>query len=451
MSLYIIKTFPVLSHFNAILPLANALKKRNHTVIISGSRYFKNYIEGYNFEYEIDESGTQFNPFLYTSNPKRDKANDILFSQRSEPSFSAIDRQIKTQSRTHRNAYYIVDIHFMQNPAWVLQHGRRLSFFSTKVALDERKDFAPLTTCYISKGLSGRLLVGYYWKSYYIKRYISQAFGKTKFPRKKILAEACENAGIPSQALQLRRCLYPSIKGIPEFILSPKAFDPSYIPTPYQFYVSGLPLAPVSHKADDLTSLRYKLTSLRNRGAKIVYCSLGSMPRRYEKAGKFLVSVLDALKQCHWHLILVFPGINRKALQRYADKLFVYDYVPQMEILPLVDVMISHGGMNTIKECIINEVPLLIYPGSRSSDQYGNAARVVMHGIGLKGEMGADSPTMISKKVETLLKDRNFKRALIRMKKLITNDIESTNGALIVESVTSAIERSGEISKAPKS
>jgi zeaxanthin glucosyltransferase len=47
--------------------------------------------------------------------------------------------------------------------------------------------------------------------------------------------------------------------------------------------------------------------------------------------------------------------------------------------------VINHGGMNTIYECIMAEKPMIVFPLSLKTDQNGNAARVVFHEIGVRG------------------------------------------------------------------
>ena len=64
--------------------------------------------------------------------------------------------------------------------------------------------------------------------------------------------------------------------------------------------------------------------------------------------------------------------------------------------------MITHGGINTITECVFCEVPMLVYPLSLHWDQPGNSARVVYHGLGLRGKIEKDSAKTISQKLNQL-------------------------------------------------
>jgi len=65
--------------------------------------------------------------------------------------------------------------------------------------------------------------------------------------------------------------------------------------------------------------------------------------------------------------------------------------------------MINHGGINTIKECIHENVPMLTYPLSPEWDQPGNAARVVYHQLGLMGNIRRDTVKKMNVKLHSLL------------------------------------------------
>ncbi|RWR99876.1 UDP-glycosyltransferase 205A1-like protein, partial [Dinothrombium tinctorium] len=57
-------------------------------------------------------------------------------------------------------------------------------------------------------------------------------------------------------------------------------------------------------------------------------------------------------------------------------------FVPQVEILPFVDLVITHGGNNSFLETLYFAKPLIILP--LAYDQHDNAQRVVEKRIGLK-------------------------------------------------------------------
>ena len=63
-----------------------------------------------------------------------------------------------------------------------------------------------------------------------------------------------------------------------------------------------------------------------------------------------------------------------------ADNMWGAPSVPQTNVLPLVDVVITHGGNNTTTECFHFGKPMVVLPVFW--DQYDNAQRVAEKGFG---------------------------------------------------------------------
>jgi UDP:flavonoid glycosyltransferase YjiC (YdhE family) len=59
--------------------------------------------------------------------------------------------------------------------------------------------------------------------------------------------------------------------------------------------------------------------------------------------------------------------------------------------------------MQTIEECIYYGKPILVYPLSIGTDQFGNSCRVVYHNVGLRGNVNRDSASAIETKLHQLL------------------------------------------------
>ena len=149
----------------------------------------------------------------------------------------------------------------------------------------------------------------------------------------------------------------------------------------------------------------------------VILCALGTVKAgRGRTAHRFLRRVIAAFADDPNVSLIMAVGDPDMAAQldAAANNVHVFASVPQLKILARADVMITHGGANSIKECIGSGVPPLVYPAR--ADQPGNSARVLYHGIGLRGSRRWDTPRQIRRKVMRLIDDDAIRRNLARMR-----------------------------------
>ena len=77
------------------------------------------------------------------------------------------------------------------------------------------------------------------------------------------------------------------------------------------------------------------------------------------------------------------------------------EFLPQPAILPLVDVVITHGGNNTVTECFHFGKPMVVLP--LFWDQYDNAQRVDELGFGRRMETYAFDDAELTSAIDGLL------------------------------------------------
>jgi zeaxanthin glucosyltransferase len=139
---------------------------------------------------------------------------------------------------------------------------------------------------------------------------------------------------------------------------------------------------------------------------RLIYCSVSTF-----KSGdaSFIKKVISAVSQKKdWILIVGLGGKLQGQFQgTLPANVYIFDYVPQLQVLKDADLSINHGGIHTINECIHFGVPMLIYSGKRS-DQNGCAARIHHHGLGIMADKDGDDLQAIRMKIDTILKDGTF-------------------------------------------
>jgi UDP:flavonoid glycosyltransferase YjiC (YdhE family) len=199
---------------------------------------------------------------------------------------------------------------------------------------------------------------------------------------------------------------------------------------PEAFDLPGVPASPVRHYAGLLidhdrrehTPLSYIKVreEIMHRAATnnthVIYCSFGTIPPDdHEIARNFLRKLIDATVSMPVSLLLSTlliapeePGL--------PPHVFALPEVPQLEVLRYADVFVTHGGTNSVKEAIEQQVPMLVYPVDTRIDQPGNARRIVHHGLGLTGELANDTIAQIKEKITRLFREPGFKEKLSVLK-----------------------------------
>ena len=144
---------------------------------------------------------------------------------------------------------------------------------------------------------------------------------------------------------------------------------------------------------------------------RLVYCSLGTVISGSESRYRIFFKKMKVLSERHPDFIFIMSvgmQYNITQLLPLPVNMYVFQWLPQLDILSRCDIMITHGGMNSISECIHQEVPMLVFPLSLQWDQPGNASRVVYHRLGLKGNIVKDSVQQIDGKLHQIIKEYTF-------------------------------------------
>lgn len=196
----------------------------------------------------------------------------------------------------------------------------------------------------------------------------------------------------------------------------PKAFQPesSFLDETYQFI--GPTVLPSTEKLDA------EMEHLKDRS--ILYISLGSIinnPTFYE-------TCIDAFANTNWEVIMVAKTIPEKLPTNFT----VRPFVSQVDVLPLSQVFISHGGVNSVMESLWFGVPLVLVP--HSSDQPIISQRVEDLGLGIKLEMENMTPNLLRETVEKVHSDSVLKKQVAKIQGNLRNNNGAQRGATLIQS-----------------
>ncbi|HSL34286.1 MAG TPA: nucleotide disphospho-sugar-binding domain-containing protein, partial [Candidatus Limnocylindrales bacterium] len=132
-----------------------------------------------------------------------------------------------------------------------------------------------------------------------------------------------------------------------------------------------------SVRRTDATVALPPLITERPEGSRLIYLSLGSLGSADVGLMRRLVSVLADTR----HRYVVSKG-PQHAEYELAPNMWGAEFLPQTTLLPLVDLVITHGGNNTTTEAFHFGKPMIVLP--LFWDQYDNAQRVDETGFGVR-------------------------------------------------------------------
>jgi MGT family glycosyltransferase len=167
---------------------------------------------------------------------------------------------------------------------------------------------------------------------------------------------------------------------------------------------------------------------LADRDGPLIYLSLGSL-------GSGDVPLMERLVACLGetpHRLVVSTG-PQHAEYDLADNMVGAEFLPQVSVLPHVDVVITHAGNNTTTEAIHFGQPLLALP--LFWDQHDNAQRLEETGFGIRlGTYEFSDEEMIGA-TDRLLRDDALRRALARVSARLQRSPGNVRAADLVERV----------------
>jgi MGT family glycosyltransferase len=137
---------------------------------------------------------------------------------------------------------------------------------------------------------------------------------------------------------------------------------------------------------------------LASAGGPLVYLSLGSLASADVALMQGLIDTLAATD----HRVIVSMGPQHDQL-RLAANMVGAEFLPQTSILPQVDLVITHGGNNTVTESLYFGKPMVAMPVFW--DQYDNAQRIDETGFGVRLDTYGHAPEELTGAIDRLLAD----------------------------------------------
>ena len=194
-------------------------------------------------------------------------------------------------------------------------------------------------------------------------------------------------------------------------------------------YRRATPLAPTWHRLDSsvrATDDPFEVPSSLEGDGSLIYLSLGSLGSADVDLMKRLVSVLAETP----HRYIVSKGPQHTEYE-LAPNMWGAEFLPQTNILPLVDLIITHGGNNTITEGFHFGKPMVVLP--LFWDQYDNAQRVDELGFGKRLATYEFEDEQLTGAIDRLLADSELRARLAAISAHLRADPGTRRAADLIE------------------
>jgi UDP:flavonoid glycosyltransferase YjiC (YdhE family) len=253
----------------------------------------------------------------------------------------------------------------------------------------------------------------------------SRVFNILKFPKEYFLQWLLKEqfnyllklSKLPSGHELVENKFFKAFNNVPEILLLPLEFELSpVIKKKYQHYLG---LCQRENRVDtelDSTFENFwqQILEKKQQGKKIIYCSFGTF---FEISSPLLVDFIEKILKAVKNISNTFLicSVNKYVIKtlcfkhKFIENIIFFSKVPQLKVLEIADLFITHGGLGGIKESIYYKVPMLVYPLDPHYDQSGNALKVEHHGIGLRGNFIYEQIPYMSAKIKKLLSDKKYK------------------------------------------
>lgn len=194
---------------------------------------------------------------------------------------------------------------------------------------------------------------------------------------------------------------------------------------------------PKWHRFDSFVRLgeeKFELPEkLKEKPGKLIYLSMGSFGSADVSLMKKLISILA--KSSHRYIVSKGPRADQFEL---ADNMWGEAMVPQTQVLKIVDLIITHGGNNSLTEAFYFGVPTIILP--LFGDQFDNAQRIHEKNLGEKLSPYQMKDSELLETIERVVNNEELRSKMLEISKRIQNSKSQQRAAELVESFASKKE-----------
>jgi zeaxanthin glucosyltransferase len=324
-------------------------------------------------------------------------------------------------------ALALVDVTQTHIALWARAQGIPLVLLNTSLPQTKEPGLPPLRTALpYASDVRGRVTNELAWQRFLAKRRASAAAADLlgMCPPYELARRMAARFGVAAHELDCDTVYMPQLRGHPELVLCARELDFPRPERAARHYVESLDLARQEPEFDFARLPADK---------PLVYCALGGQLYRASETPRFLERVARAFSARPDLTLVLATGrhLRPAELSPLPANVIVVERAPQLALLGRARLMITHGGLGSVKECVAHGVPMLVFP--LDIDQPGNAARVVHHGLGLAGTIAETNEAELLQMVDHVLGEPSFVQRCLAKQKALQELEQSEPGARLIE------------------
>lgn len=135
---------------------------------------------------------------------------------------------------------------------------------------------------------------------------------------------------------------------------------------------------------------------------KKIYFSFGTLNQ--EQGEKIFQWVYSLFKESEYFIVC---SAKKEFFPTIPDNFIVQDYIPQLEILPYVDLVFTHAGHNTVCETLSYGKPLVVCP--IKDDQSIIAHQCVIAGVAERVKFKRLNPDILLNAIDKVIQDKKYR------------------------------------------
>ncbi|MFB6453961.1 glycosyltransferase [Chitinophaga sp. Hz27] len=349
--------------------------------------------------------------------------------------------EILTGARLFRNTsdhdYLIMDPFMLMY--WPALHaaGFKGAAVSTKPLLSRDRWAPPYTSAYVPSkafGSSWRVAVAWWrqqWNYYLGYRFPCKVSEWLKgYSHRTLTLYVAKQSGFDLKREWATRPLSYDLrfKSVPELVLHAREMD---FPRKRSLRANVAYLGPCTNLPESSTDIE-----LPAGNGPLIWVNLGTVAKqRKELLQGAYVAIADAIKLLpSFRAVIATADIQLTAqlksqLQGQEHRVIVATWIERGSVLQAADIVVTHGGSNSVKEAIFAGKPILAIP--HSADQPGMAARLVYHKLGMM--CTSPQPLTLSKMILELTNNKEYQKNSCAMSEIFLRYDENTTCVNILE------------------